>query len=91
MTDGDDLMTVGKVDEALIAYSEAEAMSPDNDEAVFWHAATLAAINRVDESLPLFKKAFDMNPAWRELVKRLPASDLLPADPALMKRILSVQ
>lgn len=90
MTEGDDLMTVGKVEEALAAYSAAEAMAPDNDEAVFWHAATLAAIDRVDESLPLFKKAFDMNPAWRELVKRLPASDLLPKDPALMQKILAI-
>ena len=90
MTEGDDLMTVGKVEEALAAYGEAERMSPDNDEAVFWHAATLAAIGRVDESLPLFQKAFAMKPAWRELVQRLPASDLLPADPALMARILAV-
>ena len=43
MTEGDDLMTVNKVEEALAAYSAAEKMSPDNDEAVFWHAATLAA------------------------------------------------
>jgi uncharacterized Ntn-hydrolase superfamily protein len=90
MTEGDDLMTVGKVEEALAAYSAAEAMSPDNDEAVFWHAATLAAINRVDESLPLFQKAFAMNPRWRELVQRLPAADLLPKDPALMARILAL-
>jgi uncharacterized Ntn-hydrolase superfamily protein len=90
MTEGDDLMTVGKVEEALAAYGAAEQMSPDNDEAVFWHAATLAALGRVDESLPLFKKAFDMKPAWRELVQRLPASDLLPKDPALMARILAV-
>lgn len=91
MTDGDDLMTVGKVEEALVAYRDAELMSPGNDEAIFWHAATLAAIGRVDESLPLFAKCFKMNPNWRELVKRLPASDLLPADPALMEKILSVQ
>ncbi len=65
-------------------------MSPDNDEAIFWHAATLAAIGRVDESLPLFGKAFAMKPSWRELVKRLPASDLLPKDPALMAKILAV-
>ena len=90
MTEGDDLMTVGKVEEALAAYTEAERLSPDNDEAVFWHAATLAAIGRVDESLPLFQKAFAMKPAWRELVQRLPASDLLPKDPALMQRILAV-
>jgi tetratricopeptide (TPR) repeat protein len=91
MTEGDDLMTLGKVEEALVAYRDAEIMSPGNDEAIFWHAATLAAIGRVDESLPLFAKAFKINPNWRELVKRLPASDLLPADPVLMEKILSVQ
>lgn len=90
MTEGDDLMTIGKVEEALAAYSAAEKMSPHNDEAVFWHAATLAAIDRVDESLPLFRKAFAMNPRWRTLVQRLPAADLLPKDPALMARILAV-
>ena len=51
----------------------------------------LAAAGRVDESLPLFKKAFDMRPLWRELVQRLPASGLLPDDPELMERILSVE
>lgn len=57
---------------------------------IFWHAATLAADGRVDESLPLFRKAFDAWPRWRELVQRLPAAGLLPDDPALMARILAV-
>lgn len=89
MTEGDDLMTVGEVDKALEAYAEAEKMMPANHEAIFWHAATLAAIGRVDESLPLFKRAFSLNPLWRELVPRLPASDLLPNDQALIDKILA--
>jgi hypothetical protein len=52
--------------------------------------ALLAADGRVDESLPLFKKAFDEWPLWRELVQRLPAAGLLPDDPALMEKIISV-
>lgn len=91
MTEGDDLMTIGKIDEALAAYSAAEAMMPDNHEAIFWHAATLAAVNRVDESLPLFKKAFALHPLWRDLVPRLPASNLLPDDAALISKILAVK
>ena len=58
---------------------------------IFWHATTLAADRRVDESLPLFKKAFDMWPLWRELVQRLPAFGLLLENPELMERILSVE
>jgi uncharacterized Ntn-hydrolase superfamily protein len=91
MTEGDNLMTEGKINEALAAYSAAETMMPNNHEAIFWHAATLAAVDRVDESLPLFKKAFDLHPLWRKLVPRLPASNLLPDDPALISKILAVK
>jgi uncharacterized Ntn-hydrolase superfamily protein len=90
MNEGDGHMADGDVSRAIAAYSAAEALAPDNHEMVFWHAATLAADGRVDESLPLFRKAFAMWPRWRELVQRLPAAGLLPDDPALMKRILSV-
>ena len=90
MNEGDAYMTEGKVEEAVKAYSGAEALVPDSHEMIFWHAATLAADGRVDESLPLFEKAFAMWPLWRELVQRLPASGLLPDDPELMEKILAV-
>lgn len=88
MTEGDELMADSKVEEALAAYTAAEEMSPDNHEAIFWHAATLAAIGRVDEALPLFTKAYAMQPTWKELVQRLPAAGLLPDDPEMMAKIL---
>ena len=89
MNKGDELMTVNAVDEAAAAYAGAEALVPDSHEMVFWHAATLAGAGRVDESLPLFERAFAMWPQWRELVQRLPASGLLPDDPELMAKILA--
>ena len=89
MNEGDGLMTTGDIDAAVVAYSAAEALVPDSHEMVFWHAATLAGAGLVDESLPLFEKAFAMWPKWRELVTRLPASGLLPDDPELMAKILS--
>ena len=89
MNEGDALMTSNKIDAAVEAYSAAEAIVPDSHEMIFWHAATLAGAGRVDESLPLFEKAFAMWPKWRELVTRLPASGLLPDDPELMAKILS--
>ncbi len=90
MNQGDEHMTLGEVEEAVAAYSAAEALVPDSHEMVFWHAATLAADGRVDESLPLFSKAFERWPLWRELVQRLPAAGLLPDDSELMEKILSV-
>jgi len=90
MNKGDEHMTLGEVEQAVAAYSGAEALVPDSHEMIFWHAATLAADGRVDESLPLFSKAFEQWPLWRELVQRLPAAGLLPDDPAVMKKILAV-
>lgn len=91
MNEGDEHMTQGDVEAAVAAYSKAESLTPGNHEMVFWHAATLVGIGRVDEALPLFKKAFALWPDWRTLVPRLPASGLLPDDPAVIKRIVEVK
>lgn len=89
MNAGDEFMMRDEIDKAVDAYGAAEALVPDSHEMIFWHAATLAGAGRVDEALPLFRKAFAMWPRWRELVQRLPASGLLPADPELMAKILA--
>jgi len=91
MNEGDEHMTNGDIGKAIVAYSGAEALEPDSHEMIFWHAATLAAAGDVEGSLPLFKKAFDMWPRWRVLVRRLPAAGLLPDDPGLMEKILAVE
>lgn len=90
MNDGDRYITEGNIEKAVAAYGAAEAIVPDNHEMVFWHAVTLADAGRVEQALPLFTKAFEMWPKWRELVPRLPASGLLPEDPELLATILSV-
>ncbi len=91
MNEGDEHMTQGDVEAAVAAYSKAESLTPGNHEMIFWRAATLVGVGRVDEALPIFKKAFEMWPDWRTLVPRLPASGLLPDDPALIKRIVEVK
>jgi tetratricopeptide (TPR) repeat protein len=91
MNQGDEFMTQGEVEKAVGAYGAAESILPDNHEMIFWHAATLAGIGRVDEALPLFQRAFEMWPDWRTLVPRLPKSGLLPDDPELVERIVSVK
>ena len=91
MNEGDEHMANGDMESAVVAYSGAEALVPDSHEMVFWHAATLAGAGRVADSLPLFRKAFDAWPLWRELVQRLPAAGLLPEDPELMEKILAIE
>ena len=91
MDEGDEYMTQADLANAKAAYGKASALVPDNHELIFWHALTLAAAGQVDESLPLFSKAFEMWPRWRELLQRMPASGLLPDDPELMQRIVSLE
>jgi uncharacterized Ntn-hydrolase superfamily protein len=91
MNEGDEHMTNGAVEKAVTAYSAAEALVPDSHEMIFWHAATLAGAGQVDASLPIFARAFELWPQWRELVPRLPASGLLPDDPELIEKILSAK
>ncbi len=89
MNEGDGHMTDGNIEKAVEVYAAAEALVPDNHEMIFWHAATLAGAGEVEQALPLFRKAFELWPRWREVVPRLPASGLLPDDPDLLARILA--
>ncbi|HWW60566.1 MAG TPA: DUF1028 domain-containing protein, partial [Thermoanaerobaculia bacterium] len=57
-------------------------------EMLYWHAVALANMDRVDEALPIFAKAFKIEPSWRELTRRLPHSGLLPDDAKLIERIV---
>lgn len=60
-------------------------------EMIYWHAAALVNMGRVDESLPLFSKAFSLEASWKELTRRLPKSGLLPDDPKVIDKILGVK
>lgn len=82
---------------ALREYSAAEEIAAKTPgippsrhaEMIYWHAVALVNMNRVDEALPLFARAFAMEPGWRELTPRLPASGLLPE--AMVARIVGVK
>ena len=88
MNDGD--LAVEKKDHAgaLKAYAGAEALAPENAEMIFWHAVALVNMKRVDESLPLFRKVFDLDPNWKTLTPRLVGVGLLPDDKDALAKIL---
>jgi len=90
MNRGDEAVAAGKLEDALREYAAAESMVPDNDEFVFWHAVTLAGVDKLEESLPVFARAFRMNPSWMLLVPRLVQVKQLPATAGLVERILAV-
>jgi uncharacterized Ntn-hydrolase superfamily protein len=72
---------------ALREYSAAEEIASKTPgiapsrvaEMTYWHAVALVNMKRVDEALPLFARAMQLEPGWRELTPRLVAAGLLPA------------
>lgn len=94
-----DIATEHKDNEAALReYAAAEKLASTSDgihptryaEMLYWHAVALVNMGRVEESLPLFRKAFGIHPAWRELTPRLPKSGLLPDDPKIIQKITGV-
>lgn len=91
MNEGDELLAQDKAVEAHLEYQQAAALAPQIDEIPFWQAVTLADSGSLEEALPIFRKVFEQNPNWAELVQRLPASGLLKDDPKMMAKIIAVQ
>lgn len=90
-TDGDNFVAAGQVDSALASYRRASEFVPDsatNGELIYWVAVTLADIGRVEEAMPLFRRAFRQDRSWAVLLPRLPAVGLLHADSATVQRII---
>ncbi|MDP9195106.1 MAG: DUF1028 domain-containing protein [Acidobacteriota bacterium] len=81
---------------ALREYSAAEKIAANTTgipqsrhaEMIYWHAVALTNMQRIDEALPLFARAFTLEPSWRELTPRLVRAGLLPDDAKLIARIV---
>lgn len=73
---------------ALTEYRAAAELVPDNAEMVYWHAVALVNMGRVEESLPLFRRAFAKDRNWATLTPRLAKVGQLPDDEALIRRIV---
>jgi uncharacterized Ntn-hydrolase superfamily protein len=73
---------------ALREYSAASGLVPDNAEMIYWHAVALVNMGRVDDALPLFRRAFEMDRNWVILTRRLSKVGLLPDDPKLIELVV---
>lgn len=89
MDEGDRRMADNDLAGALAAYNDAAKQLPGNVEVKYWAAVTLITAGKEKEALAYFKEVFAKEPKWVEVTRRLPASGLLPDDPALMEKIVS--
>jgi uncharacterized Ntn-hydrolase superfamily protein len=76
---------------ALRAYAAAAALVPNDAEMAYWYAVALVNTGHVDESLPVFAKAYRLYPRWREMAPRLSKVGLLPEDPNVIARIVAAK
>ena len=89
MSEADEHWAAGEMDRARQAYERASELLPGRAEPVFWHAVLLTSTGRLDAALPLFARAYRLQPAWRTLVPRLVGPGLLPDNAETIERILA--
>ena len=92
MNEGDEWVTKNDIPKAVAAYDAAIAFLPDsatNGEAVFWTGISLASAGKEAEAVPYLARAYAVHAKWADLVPRLPAAGLLPADSALIRRLVA--
>jgi len=90
MNQGDTYMSKGKTEEAMQAYHSAALLAPQITEIPFWQAVTLAEAGKVEDALLIFKKVFQDDLNWLELLKRLPASGLFQVAEDVKQRVYRI-
>ena len=87
MNRGDHALERDDIDAAVEYYGHAEALFPANLEMKFWHAVSLLNAGRTEAALPVLEEIVSLDPAWRELLWRLVAAQLLTVDEQVLARI----
>jgi uncharacterized Ntn-hydrolase superfamily protein len=88
---GDQRVSEKQIDEALKEYAAAARLAPEIVELPFWQAVTLVNVGREAEAMAIFRDVFAKEPAWADLVPRLPSANQLPNDPRLIERIVALR
>lgn len=88
MNQGDLAMENGDIEGALREYDAARALTPGNSEMLFWTAVSLVNAGQMNKAEPLLRECYkDTKGNWREVLRRLPKSDLLDADAQTVARL----
>jgi len=85
---GDELMTKGLIDKAMVEYEAASRLAPEVEELAFWQAVTMLRQGMVEEAIPIFKRVFAVKKEWRKVLSSLPSAGLLKVDEDTLSKIL---
>jgi uncharacterized Ntn-hydrolase superfamily protein len=78
----------GDMTGSLDAYEEARRLLAGNDEATFWAAILMADAGRVEEGKAMLADIVTRESGWSDLLRRLPAADLLRNGEATVTSLL---
>lgn len=88
MNNGDLAVEKNDMGKAMMEYTAAMKMFPDNLEMRYWTAITLANNGRFDEAIPMLKEIFAKDKNWKELTPKLIPSGLLNVSEEQLKEIM---
>jgi uncharacterized Ntn-hydrolase superfamily protein len=78
----------GDFEGALAEFEHARALLDGNDEAAFWSAILMADAGHVEEGKAVLADISAREPGWSDLLRRLPAVDLLRNGEATVTALL---
>jgi uncharacterized Ntn-hydrolase superfamily protein len=78
----------GDLEGALTEFERARTLLAGNDEAAFWSAILMADAGHVEEGKTLLADIATREPGWNDLLRRLPAVDLLRNGEATVTSLL---
>lgn len=84
--EADELLNSGHHDEAARLYVEASQRAPGNHELMFWAGLGVAQAGDLDAGVAQVQAAIAIQPAWRELLRRLPP-EMAPSAAAVLARV----
>jgi uncharacterized Ntn-hydrolase superfamily protein len=84
--EADERVAEGRYPEAVDLYRRASDRAPESDELHFWAGIGAAAGGDMDLAVDHLGAALRVNPAWAEMLHRLPA-ELAPAGAAVLERL----
>lgn len=88
MNNGDLAVEKNDMDKAMVEYSSAMKMFPDNLEMKYWTAVALANKGMMKDAVPMFKDIFKKDKNWKDLTPRLLPNGLLKVTPEQLSEIL---
>ncbi len=90
LAEGDQHLARGQLRAAIQSYESAVSRLPDsetNGEIAFWAGVRLVAAGQETLGVTYLRRAQQAQDRWVVLLRRLPASGVLPSNAALMERL----